>query len=198
MNEMLKQITKTCLPLRPVVSRRIPFLTTTTTTSMTRCVSTTAGRHTYQYNSDGVKPYPEPKRWPEKNLIVLPPKGLSEEPEVRTYCHYRANIKYSPKKMWFITSFIRGMTVDEAVKQLEFVPKKGAQIVKEVLLEAQEIAVRDHNFEFKSNMWIGESFATKGYVMKGIRKHARMRFGEIRYFHCHYFVRLVEGQPPKD
>ena len=88
--------------------------------------------------------------------------------------------------------------MDEAVKQLEFVPKKGAQIVKEVLLEAQEIAVRDHNFEFKSNMWIGESFATKGYVMKGIRKHARMRFGEIRYFHCHYFVRLVEGQPPKD
>jgi large subunit ribosomal protein L22 len=25
-----------------------------------------------------------------------------------------------------------------------------------------------------------------------------MRFGEIRYFHCHYFVRLVEGLPPKD
>lgn len=95
-----------------------------------------------------------------------------------------------------ITQQIRGMTIDEAVKQLSFVPKKGAQIVKEVLLEAQEIAVRDHNFEFKSNMWVGESFATKGLVVKGIRKHARMRFGEVRYFHSHYFVRLVEGKPP--
>jgi len=80
------------------------------------------------------------------------------------------------------------MSIDEAIKQLSFVPKKGAQIVKEVLIEAQEIAVREHNFEYKSNMWIGESFATKGLVVKGIRKHARMRFGEIRYFHCHYLM----------
>ena len=89
------------------------------------------------------------------------------------------------------------MPIDEAVKQLSFIPKKGAQIVKEVLLEAQDIAVREHNFEFKSNMWIGESFATKGLVVKGVRRHARMRFGEIRYFYSHYFVRLVEGKPPK-
>jgi len=27
--------------------------------------------------------------------------------------------------------------------------------VYQVLLEAQEIAVRDHNVEFKSNLWIG-------------------------------------------
>jgi len=26
----------------------------------------------------------------------------------------------------------------------------------QVLLEAQEMAVRDHNVEFKSNLWIGE------------------------------------------
>ena len=90
------------------------------------------------------------------------------------------------------------MSIDEAVKQLSFIPKKGAQIVKEVLLEAQEVAVREHNFEYKSNMWIGESYATKGLVIKGIRKHARMRFGEVRYFYTHYFVRLVEGPPPKD
>ncbi len=90
------------------------------------------------------------------------------------------------------------MTIDEAIKQLSFIPKKGAQIVKEILLEAQEVAVREQNFEFKSNIWIGESFVTKGLVIKGFRKHARMRFGEVRYFHCHYFVRLVEGLPPKD
>lgn len=29
-------------------------------------------------------------------------------------------IKYSPDKMFYVASFIRGMTVDEAIKQLSF------------------------------------------------------------------------------
>ena len=32
--------------------------------------------------------------------------------------HMRAMIKYSPWKMWYLAQFIRGMTVDEAIKQL--------------------------------------------------------------------------------
>lgn len=35
-------------------------------------------------------------------------------------------------------------------------------------------------------------------VIKGIRRHARGRMGEVRYQYCHYFVRLEEGEPPKD
>lgn len=46
-------------------------------------------------------------------------------------------------------------------------------------------------------MFVGECFATKGLVLKGIRKHARYRFGEIRYFHTHFYVKLVEGPPPE-
>lgn len=37
----------------------------------------------------------------------------------------------------------------------------------------------------------------KGVVIKGIRRHARQRPGIVEYFHCHYFVRLEEGPPPK-
>lgn len=48
------------------------------------------------------------------------------------------------------------MTVDEAVKQLSFVNKKGAVIVKEAILEAQDLAVNEHNVEFRSNLWIGQ------------------------------------------
>lgn len=69
--------------------------------------------------------------------------------------------------------------------------------IVEVLLEAQEIAVKEHNVEYKSNLWVSESFATKGLVFKGVRRHARMRMGLMRYFHCHYYVRLEEGPPPK-
>lgn len=68
----------------------------------------------------------------------------------------RTNIKYSPWKMWYIACMVRGMTVDEAVKQLNFVLKKGAVAVKETILEAQQMAVEKHNVEFKSNLWVGK------------------------------------------
>lgn len=66
----------------------------------------------------------------------------------------KANIRYSPKKMWYIATFVRGLSIDEAIKQLSFVLKKGGDAVKETLLEAQELAVKHHNVEFKSNLWI--------------------------------------------
>lgn len=100
--------------------------------------------------------------------------------------------------MWYITSLIRGMTVDEAIKQLSFQFKKGANFAKEALLEAQEMAVKSHNVEFKSNLWVAESFCTKGIFYKGIRRHARGKVGHVQYKHCHYFVRLEEGKPPAD
>lgn len=56
----------------------------------------------------------------------------------------------------YLSSFIRGMTIDEAIKQLSFILKRGAGDIKQCLLEAQEMAVKDHNVEFKSNLWVGE------------------------------------------
>lgn len=68
----------------------------------------------------------------------------------------KETIKYSPKNMWYIASFVRGMSIDEALKQMSFVLKKGGADVKQTLLEAQEMAVKHHNVEFKSNLWVGE------------------------------------------
>lgn len=68
----------------------------------------------------------------------------------------KLNIHYSPKKMWYVAILVRGMSVDEAVKQLSFVPKKGAVFVKEAILEAQRLAIDEHNVEFKSNLWVGK------------------------------------------
>ncbi|XP_026765367.1 39S ribosomal protein L22, mitochondrial [Galleria mellonella] len=139
-----------------------------------------------------------PKRFLEYNKKIYPPQENGEEPRPAFVCHQKTNIKYSPEKMWYIACFVRGMTVDEAVKQLSFVNKKGAIFAKEAILEAQELAVREHHVEFRSNLWIAESFAGKGPVIKGLRRHARGRLGEVRYQYCHYFVRLEEGKPPQD
>lgn len=100
--------------------------------------------------------------------------------------------------MWYIASMVRGMTVDEALRQLSFVLKKGAVPVRDTILEAQRLAVERHNVEFKTNLWVAESFCTKGKVFQGVRRHARGRVGKVEYFHCHYFVRLEEGVPPAD
>lgn len=68
----------------------------------------------------------------------------------------KTNIKYSPKKMWYIACLVRGMSADEAIKQLNFVNKKGAVAVKETIQEAQQLAVDEHNVEYKSNLWVGK------------------------------------------
>ena len=57
--------------------------------------------------------------------------------------------------MWYVAQMIRGMTIDEALKQLKFVNQKGAYYAIDTLLEAQELAVKEHNVEFKSNLWVG-------------------------------------------
>ncbi|XP_035207189.1 39S ribosomal protein L22, mitochondrial-like isoform X2 [Stegodyphus dumicola] len=134
--------------------------------------------------------------WLNQNDWVYPPLKPGEERRPAWVCHVRENIKYSPKKMWYVACLVRGMSVDEAIKQLSFVRTKGAHIAKEVIEEAQNLAVQEHNVEYKSNLWV-ESFVGKGQIIKGIRKHAKMRFGIIHYRYCHYFVRLVEGPPPK-
>lgn len=49
----------------------------------------------------------------------------------------------------------------------------------------------------KTMFFSAESFSSKGRVIKGVRRHARSRFGTVHYVHCHYFARLEEGKPPK-
>lgn len=92
------------------------------------------------------------KSWSYKTCI------LNQHYYFQYVCHQKTNLKYSPDKLWYIACLVRGMTVDEAVKQLSFVNKKGAQYVKDAILEAQDLAVTQHNVEFRSNLWIGMFF----------------------------------------
>jgi len=78
-------------------------------------------------------------------------------------CHMKANIKYSPLKMWYVACLVRGMQIDDAIRQLDYVQRKGAKFVKEALIEAQELAVQKHNVEFRSNLWVGK-YATLNFI----------------------------------
>lgn len=132
------------------------------------------------------------------NDVVFPPQKEDEERRPAFVCHYKEKIKYSPDKMWYVACLVRGMSVDQALIQLGYVGKKGSPYIRDTILEAQELAVKEHNVEFKSNLWVAESFALKDIVIKGMRRHARNRFGRMEYKYCTYFVRLEEGKPPKN
>ncbi|XP_005111523.1 39S ribosomal protein L22, mitochondrial [Aplysia californica] len=135
--------------------------------------------------------------WLKYNDIVYPPSEEGDPPRPAEICHSRFQIKYATKKLWYIAAMIRGMSIDEALQQLSFHKRKGAAHLKEVLEEAQEMAVKEHNVEFKSNLWICDSFVTKGVVVKGYRKHIKGRYGIIHYRYSNFFVRLREGRPPQ-
>ncbi|KAF7998597.1 hypothetical protein HCN44_011005 [Aphidius gifuensis] len=167
-------------------------------TNLTRFSIPGANFHTSSKLSDLEEEKKEgPSKWLTYNEKIYPPQELSEKPRPAFVCHMKTNIKYSPKTMWYVSVLVRGLSVDEAIKQLSHCLKKGAVAAKETILEAQKMAVEQHNVEFKSNLWVAESFVGKGKVVKGIRKHAKGRMGRISYRYVHYFVRLEEGQPPK-
>ncbi|XP_033115593.1 39S ribosomal protein L22, mitochondrial-like [Anneissia japonica] len=138
------------------------------------------------------------RRWEKKNNVKYPPQKPGEPPRMAEVYHCRRQIKYSKDKMWYIATFIKGMMIDEALMQLDHINMKGAKIAKEVLLEAQDMAVKEHNVEFRSNLHIAESFSSKGDYEKAIRIHAKGRYGIMDINYSHYYVCLKEGPPPKE
>lgn len=130
------------------------------------------------------------------NDIIYPPQAADEERRKGYICYVKPNIKYSPLNMWYIAGLIRGMTVDEATKQLSFLHKKGALIAKEAILDAQKQAA-EHNIEFKSDLWIAHAYSTKSLTLRGARCHGRRRVYPNSYRFCNLFIRLEEGPPPK-
>ncbi|XP_060049357.1 large ribosomal subunit protein uL22m-like [Erinaceus europaeus] len=136
------------------------------------------------------------RRWEKKNKIVYPPQMPGEPRGPAGIYHCGRQVKYNKDKMWYLATLIRGMSVDQALAHLEFCDKKGTQIIKEILLEAQDTAVRDHNVEFLSILRIAEFHSRYGQYLKHIRYHSRGYFGIMEKVYCHYFVKLVEGSPP--
>ena len=132
--------------------------------------------------------------WPTFNDRVHAPDGSFRPAYV---CHMRTKIKYCNDKMWWIASFIRGMTVDEALKELSFCNKKGARVIEEVLAEAREMALKEHHFEFPTNMWVAESFSENFDNVKSLKRQGKGRTGMMTHWYISYFIRLEEGIPPK-
>jgi hypothetical protein len=70
--------------------------------------------------------------WPKYNRTIYPPQS-KDEPRRNAFVHHmRTYIKGQQKTLWYPAVMIRGMTIDEAIKQLSFQKSLGAEIIKEV------------------------------------------------------------------
>ena len=63
--------------------------------------------------------------------------------------------------------------------------------------EAREMAVKEHHFEYATNMWVAESFSENFDNIKGLKRGKGGRMMQMKYRYISYFVRLEEGIPPK-
>lgn len=134
--------------------------------------------------------------WSDENKTIYPPLRPEDGVRPAEVFHGRQNCRHHHKKMFTLARMVRGMDVDEAIARLDVLQTKCAEIMREVLREAKEIAVRDHNVEFASNMHIAASWTNQSGMVKFVRQHARGRdyINNMRF--TNYHVMLREGPAP--
>ncbi|XP_052792537.1 39S ribosomal protein L22, mitochondrial-like [Mya arenaria] len=141
--------------------------------------------------------YKGQSRFVDYNQIVYEPRKEGEDPRPAEICHKKVMIAVTPKKMWYPAFMVRGLSIDEAITQCEFSKKAAPKIIKDVLIEAQERAIKFFNVEYKSNLWIADSFVERCDYMESLVRRSRGGIRKIKYEYSNYYVRLREGQPPK-
>ncbi len=108
----------------------------------------------------------------------------------------RARTKYlaiSPQKLRLVCDKVRGMDAQQAKIVLEFMPQKGAGIVRKTLASA--IANAENNFELDvDNLYIAQIWADEGPRMKRYKAGARGRYKPRIKRSSHVTIVLAERE----
>lgn len=96
------------------------------------------------------------KEWQKYNEAMYAPREPNTEERPAEVCYGREDIMYSRKNLWQTGIMLTGLSVEEAAKQLAHRPDQASRIWEEILSEAVELAVKKHNVEFATNLWIGK------------------------------------------
>src|SRR6476660_2014575 len=116
--------------------------------------------------------------------------AVAEKQLVRAHAR---SLRISPRKMRLVTNLVKKMRVNDAVTQLQFVNKKGAQMLQKLLLSAQANA--EHNFSLnRDNMFIKTITCDMGPVLQRSFPRARGSAFVIRRKMSHVNVILEERE----
>ena len=101
-------------------------------------------------------------------------------------------VRISPRKIRLIMDEVRGKRVEEALKVLSFMPKKGAKILKKLIESAVANAQENHNLDV-DQLRIAQLYANEGPMLKRWRPRALGRATMIRKRTSHLTVVLEES-----
>lgn len=113
--------------------------------------------------------------------------------EVKAKARY---LRMSPRKVRLVIDAVRGLGVERALDQLQFINKAASHPVRKLLKSA--IANANHNHEIKKdNLYIKQIFVDQGPTLKRWRARAFGRAAPIRKRTSHITVVLAERVPSK-
>lgn len=110
--------------------------------------------------------------------------------EVRASWSY---VSISPQKLRLVCDQVRGMGAEQAMAALQFMPQKGAPIVRKVVASA--LANAENNFDLDpEDLVITKIFADGGPMLKRFKAGARGRYKPRKRRTSHLTVILAQRE----
>ncbi|KAI8086299.1 ribosomal protein L22/L17 [Halteromyces radiatus] len=115
-----------------------------------------------------------------------------EEKQVaeKQYNWSSANFKTSPRKLNMIARQLRNLPVDEAIRQLEYSPKRSAKKILHNLAFAKKNAQEQKNMK---NLVVAQAWVGKGRYIRRVNPHGRGQFGLMHHKEAHMKFILKEA-----
>ncbi|KAJ1810303.1 39S ribosomal protein L22, mitochondrial [Coemansia sp. RSA 2599] len=129
----------------------------------------------------------------EDLITVSAGKGQGDV-KIREYSYSTANFHVSSRKLRMIGNQITGLSVTEAIRQMQFSAKKASDKILHSLVWARKNAIFQKQMN-PDNMFIKLARVGKGKYRKRLDPKARGRFGVIKVPYSHMKYVIWEKQP---
>jgi large subunit ribosomal protein L22 len=110
---------------------------------------------------------------------------------MKTYVGEEKAIRGSPWKLNLVCQLAAGLTLNDALQQLDFCDKRVAPLVQKVLKRTANLAELKDGLQ-RSQLEVAECFATKGSSLKRAMLMGRGRTGKMEHRYSHFRVVLRE------
>ncbi len=102
------------------------------------------------------------------------------------------HVRMSPRKMRVVANLVRGKRVDEAMSLLKLMPKKGAVVIRKLIISA--VANAEHKgLEDVDSMLIRDCNVDNGPILKRWMPRSMGRANRIQHRTSHVTVTVTEG-----
>lgn len=103
------------------------------------------------------------------------------------------SLPISPQKIRLVCDQVRGRDVDQALVLLQYMPQKGAGLIRKLVASA--IANAENNFELnRTDLYIKTIYADESFKLKRVKAGARGRYKPRVRRYAHVTVILDERE----